>query len=84
MATFLPKPAKNELYHRFLGMIFFGGVGSMLALGTQWLATQEIPKNRKKAKKSVKYFSSDPCFSAKEGRFLETKFVSCFSCAGYT
>jgi hypothetical protein len=65
-ADFTANGKKRKTYGRFLGMIYFGGVGFALALGTQGLATPKIPKNGKKAKKSVKYFPSDPRFSAKE------------------
>jgi hypothetical protein len=46
-------------------MIFFGGVGSMLFLANQLLATQKTSKNGKNAKKSAKYFLPDPRFAAK-------------------
>jgi hypothetical protein len=51
---------------------------------TQWLATQRVPKSRKSAKKSVKYFHDYPCLPAKESHFPAkksyceaTKFISC-------
>jgi hypothetical protein len=50
-------------------MIFGGGVWFALVIETQWLATQEIQKNRKNAKKSLKYFPSAPGFSAKDSPF---------------
>jgi hypothetical protein len=40
--------------------------GSLLVLERQWVARPAIPKSRKSAKKSVKYFLSDPCFAAKD------------------
>jgi hypothetical protein len=66
---FTPTRKKRKTYYRFLGMIFFGAVCSALVLEAQRLATQEIPENRKNAKKNVKYSSSDPCFSAKDSPF---------------
>jgi hypothetical protein len=44
-------------------MIFLGGVRSTLVFERQLLATQKVSKNRKNAKKSVKYFSVAPAFS---------------------
>jgi hypothetical protein len=60
---------KQKTFHRFSGTISFGGVGLLLVVGGQWLATEKIPKNRKNAKKSAKYFPWDPGFSAKTGGF---------------
>jgi hypothetical protein len=46
-------------------MIFLGGVRAALVAQKQGLATGKVPRNRKKAKKSAKYFQRDPRFSAK-------------------
>jgi hypothetical protein len=35
---------KAKTYGRFFGTIFFGGVGSTVALETQWFAMKEISK----------------------------------------
>jgi hypothetical protein len=59
----------QKTYGSVLGTIFFGGVGSLLAAVNQQLATEKIQKNRKNAKKSVKYFPWDPHISAKRGGF---------------
>jgi hypothetical protein len=48
MVSWMGKNEKPTV--EFLGMIFFGGVGSMLVLATQLLATQEISKKRKNTK----------------------------------
>jgi hypothetical protein len=46
-------------------MIVFEGVGATLVIESQLVATEKIPKNREKAKKSAKYFPWDSGFSAK-------------------
>ncbi len=48
---------------------FFGGVGSPLVAHKEGLATEKIPKKRKNATKSAKYFPSDPGFSAERAGF---------------
>jgi hypothetical protein len=58
----------QKTYGSVLGTIFFGGVGSPHIVERQLLAMEKIPKNRKNACKSAKYFPSDPGFSAKTGR----------------
>ena len=45
---------KPKTYGRFLGTIFFGGVGSRLVAERQGVAREKIPQNRKNSKKSVK------------------------------
>jgi hypothetical protein len=57
---------KRKTYGRFFGMIFFGGVWAALVLEGQGVAGQKIPKIRKSAKKSVKYFWRERGFSAEE------------------
>ncbi len=44
----------QKTFHRFLGTIFFGGVGGTLVVEGQWLATGKNTKNRKNSKKSAK------------------------------
>jgi hypothetical protein len=68
-ADFATLPKKRKTYGRFLGTIFFEGVWRTLVVAMQWVATQKIPKKRKNAKKSVKYFSRNPCLAAKMGSF---------------
>jgi hypothetical protein len=35
---------KRKTYRRFLGMIYFGGLGSALVAGRQWVAKEEMTK----------------------------------------
>jgi len=66
---------KNQkTYGRFLGMIFGGGCKSAFVLERQGFAEPKIPKKRKNVKKSVKYFSGDPRFSAKPSVFSGAEF----------
>jgi hypothetical protein len=44
----------QKTYGSVFGMIFFGGVGSLLVTENQQLAAGKIPKNRKNTKKSAK------------------------------
>jgi len=64
---FATEPKNQKTYGRLLGMIYFGGVGSTLVLGTQRLAKEKFPKNRKNTKKSVKYFRGCRRFSDNSG-----------------
>jgi hypothetical protein len=66
VAEFTPSCEKRKTYGRFLGAIFLEKVGSALVIERQWVALQQIPKNRKNAKKSVKYFPSDLRFSSED------------------
>jgi hypothetical protein len=43
-----------KTYGRFLGMIFFGGVGPALVAQKQGFAAGKIPKNMENTKKSAK------------------------------
>jgi hypothetical protein len=72
---------KRKTYRRFLGMIFLRGLKSTLMIETQWLAMPKFPKNRKNAKKSVKYSPRTPRFSAKTDVCEKKKCVSCSPCA---
>jgi hypothetical protein len=58
------KPEHQKTYRRFLGAIYFGGAKSAVPIERKHLTTPKSAKNRKNAKKSVKYFRLDPCFSA--------------------
>jgi hypothetical protein len=60
------EPKNQKTYGRFLGMIFFGGSKPLVVIERQHLAMPQSSKNRKTAKKSLKYFRLHPCFSANE------------------
>ena len=63
---YLSTKLKDQKTHGgFSGTIFFGGAGSPHVAHNQRLAMAKIPKNRKNAKKSVKYFPRDPRFVRK-------------------
>jgi hypothetical protein len=55
----------RKTYRRFLGMIFFGGSGSLVITAWQRFATEKIEENRKNTKKNIILLGADPRFSAK-------------------